>query len=292
MLYKDKMKWYSTNWKNLYKFEPKSYWKFKKDTVFDKKIQDKLSKDSIKEELKQNKKSKTYNQTWGSRTSLSKFNSEYAKNIITFYTCKNDNVLDLFAGRTRYKICKHFGRNYTGFEINEQYILEDEKSIINDDCGNIDKYVTEKKFDCLFTCPPYWKMEVYSDKENDLSNIKTYDNFIKEYETRFEKGVKYIKENGLIIIVLCDFRINGKFYSFHNDTINIFKKLGWNLYDDIILEMNPSARHCYYAQAITKRRMLTTHEHCLIFHKNTDIDERKFEEDKKSKNIGGLKEWY
>jgi hypothetical protein len=44
--------------------------------------------------------------------------------------------------------------------------------------------------------------------------------------------------------------------------------------------MSPVARHCYYSQAVTKRRMLTTHEYVLVFAKpECDIEKRKQEED-------------
>lgn len=277
MKYKEKMSWYNQNYKEIYgyDFEPKSYWEFKKNTEFDKGIKDEVASDSLKKDLQTKKESLTYNKSWGARTALSKFNSEYAKNIINFYTTKNCKILDPFSGRTRQIICKKLGRNYTGFEINPKY----SNDTINDDCINIEKYFNETdKFDFLFTCPPYWNREIYSDIKGDISNLKTYKLFLVEYQKRFEKCVKFIDDKGLCMIVVADFR-DKEFYSLHYDTIRIFKEFGWNLYDLVILEMNPAARQCYYSQAITNRRTLMTHEYLLIFCKNSDIKDRKFNED-------------
>lgn len=280
MEYREKMSWYNRNYKNIYTdFEPKSFWEFKRKSILDDKINDIVAQETLKEDLQTKRDSLTYNKSWGARTALSKFNTEYGRKIIEFYTCQNDKILDPFSGRTRMEICNVLKRNYTGFEINTEYSRD---GIINDDCLNIDNHHLDKDFDFLFTCPPYWSMELYSkDKpiDGDLSMIKTYNEFKKEYEKRLIKTTEYVKDTGLAAIVVANFRRNGEFISLEYDTIDIYKRMGWKIYDIVILEMNPAARQPYYSQAITKRRMLTTHEYLLIFHKNTDIDERKMEED-------------
>lgn len=276
MKFREIVKWYSSMYRSIYglTFQPKSFWNYKRNTEFDKKIQDVGYDLSMQRELD----AKEGDFLKGSRQTLSKFNSEYAKNTINFYTTEGSHILDPFGGRSRKTICNELGRKYTGFEINENYALPE---VIVDDCFNIDKHIEkDKKFDFLYTCPPYWNMEIYSkDLDGDLSIAKTYEEFFDGYEKRMLKCAEYVDEKGLIIVTLCDFRYEGKFYSFHNDTINMFKKGGWNLYDLIILEMNPAKRHVYYPLALAKRRMFTTHEYTLIFSKNTDIEERKFKEE-------------
>ena len=46
---------------------------------------------------------------------------------------------------------------------------------INDDSMNLLNYVQPNTQDLIFTCPPYFDLEVYSDKENDLSNMSWED---------------------------------------------------------------------------------------------------------------------
>lgn len=276
--YREKMQWYAQHGRFLYPFEIKSIWDFVKNTPFDKRIRDKVAKETLEKDLMGKKRSKTYHKTWGAKTALSKFNTQYAYKIISFFSCKNDKILDPFAGRTRQIICQELGRDYQGFEINSSFANE---GIIVDDCLNVLSYFSKEHFHLLFTCPPYWNVEKYSkDIEGDLSRYLNYEEFLSEYKNRFEVCLQCIKEDGLVVIVVADFRYKNRFISLHNDTINMMNVFGWDLYDCIILEMNPTARRCFYAQAITKRRMLTTHEYCLVFHKNTSIAQRKFVEDK------------
>ena len=37
-------------------------------------------------------------------------------------------------------------------------------------------------FDLLFSCPPYYDLEVYSDNKEDLSNKPTYEEFLTKYK--------------------------------------------------------------------------------------------------------------
>lgn len=279
MKYNEKMSWYNKHYKQLYGFEPKSFWEFNRQSKLDRLITDLHSQQTLKDDLSSKKESETYNHTWGARTSLSQFNTEYARRIIEFYSCKNDKILDPFAGRTRMEICNILNRQYNGFEINSKYVRS---GIINDDCLNIDNYNLNKDYDMLLTCPPYWEMEKYSIDnpiEGDLSMLKTYPEFEQEYKKRFSKVVPYIKDNGICSVVIANYRTNGEYIPLETLTINTFVELGWKIYDIVILEMNPAARQPYYSQAVTKRRQLTTHEYLLIFHKNTNIEERKFNED-------------
>lgn len=277
MNYNELMSWYNEHYLEIYGFEPKSFWEFTKNNYFDKQIDDEIATKTIKKDLQDKKNNPHYHQDFGARTSFSKFNSEYARRLIEFYTCKGDKILDPFSGRTRKTICEILGREYTGFEINPKYC---QKEVINDDCINVAKYI-KGEYDCLFTCPPYWNLEVYSkDIKGDLSLCKTYDEFINEYFKRLSINLKYIKNTGLVIIVIADYREKNKLIPLHYDTIKILEKNQWQLYDEIILEMSPVARHCYYSQAVTKRRMLTTHEYVLIFSKpECNIEERKQKED-------------
>lgn len=283
------MAWYAEHGRFLYPFEIKSIWEFVKNTTFDKKIVDKVAQETLKEDFLEKARNKNYHKDFGARSALSKFNTEYAWKLISFFSCEEDKIIDPFAGRTRQIICQELNRDYEGFEINPKYARE---GIIIDDCVNIKSYFSPGVFDLMFTCPPYWNMEKYSkDIEGDLSRCISYRKFLKLCSKRLKLCVECVKNNGLIIIVVADFRYKNQFIPLHFDIINIVNEAGWSLYDLIILEMNPMSRRCFYAQAITKRRMLTTHEYCLVFHKDTIIADRKYKEDsvkRKGKNKVGL----
>ena len=283
-------------------FEPKSIWDYKKYTKFDKKIQDSVASDGLKEDYKKGKNIKEWVKVGGGTRALSKFNSDNCKNIINFFTSKNDVVLDPFAGRTRAIITNELNRKYIGFELTEKYfpqIIGKDLRVYNDDSANMDKWLDYLDYaDLVFTCPPYWNMEKYSDDPNDLSTFKTYDLFLSGCNNRLVKATKYLKEDGFLIVVLMDFRQKGKFYSWHNDTINYFhKNTDFKLYDTILWEMSPAKRQPLYPQALLNRRMLNTHEYCLVFNKKTQSElgnfyDRKLQEDLVTKKENSIERFF
>lgn len=269
----------------LYDFEPKSIWDYKKYTEFDKKITDKVASDGLKEDYKKGKNIKEWVKVGGGQRALSKFNSENCKNIINYFTCKGDTILDPFAGRTRAIISNHLGRKYWGFELTEKYfpaVNTDEMKVFNMDSSKMGEvlWLPDRplgEMDMVFTCPPYWDMEKYSDNPKDLSTLKTYDEFLHECNFRLEIAADRVKEDGFVVVVLMDFRKKGVFYPWHTDTINYFhNNTDFKLYDTMIWEMSPRKRHPLYPQALVNRRMLNTHEYCLVFNRKTQPELRDF----------------
>ena len=284
----------------LYDFEPKSIWDYKKYTDFDKKITDKVASDGLKEDYKKGKNIKEWVKVGGGQRALSKFNSENCKNIINYFTCKGDTILDPFAGRTRAIISNHLDRKYIGFELTEKYfpaVNTDDMKVFNMDSAEMGEvlWLPDRalgEMDMVFTCPPYWNMEKYSDDEKDLSTFKTYDDFLEGCNRRLEIASSYLKDDGFLIVVLMDFRQKGVFYPWHTDTINFFhKNTDFKLYDTMIWEMSPRKRHPLYPQALVNRRMLNTHEYCLVFNRKTQPElkefyDRKLNEDEKLSERG------
>ena len=138
-------------------------------------------------------------------------------------------------------------------------------------------------------------MEKYSDNPKDLSTFKTYGEFLDGCNNRLELASQYLKDDGFLIVVLMDFRQKGVFYPWHTDTINFFhKNTDFKLYDTMIWEMSPRKRHPLYPQALVNRRMLNTHEYCLVFNRKTQPELREFydkklnEDEKSSKKENGF----
>ena len=113
-----------------------------------------------------------------------------------WFSKENDKIIDPFAGGSvRGLVAGVLKRNYTGIDLSEKQIEANYQQyeeiskkyngitkpnwIIGDslDC----KKLANDKYNLLFTCPPYYDLEVYSDKENELSNKGTYEEFIDIY---------------------------------------------------------------------------------------------------------------
>ena len=262
----------------LYEFsyEPKSFWEYNRGNNIDKLVDDIKSYDHNK--VKQEDFLKA-----GRGSFLSKFNSEYAKRIIEMWTKEDDFIVDPFAGRSsRPLVSTLLGRNYVGFDVvndnlkeaKEQYdkLKQDRKlghlKLIHNSSEDIDKHLHGDVADMIMTCPPYFNIEKYESVDGQLTDIKLYEEFLQTYKIILDKCGHILKSGCFFVVVLANFRIDGKFYDFCGDTKDILKKQKLLTYhDEIILEMSPAKRHPLYTQAITNLNCLKTHEYCLVFRK-------------------------
>ena len=113
-----------------------------------------------------------------------------------WFSKEKDKIIDPFAGGSvRGLVAGMLKRNYTGIDLSEKQIEANRQQYeeinkkysgiikpnwINGDSLNC-KDLANDRYNLLFTCPPYYDLEVYSDKENDLSNKGTYAEFIDIY---------------------------------------------------------------------------------------------------------------
>lgn len=259
-------------------YEPKSYWEYSRGNNIDKLVDDIKSYDYNAEKTHENFIKS------GRGSFLSKFNSEYAKRIIEMWSKKGDGIVDPFAGRSsRPLVSTLLERNYVGFDVikdnlqeaEEQYnILKNERSLgklklIHKSSEHIDEFLPEGVADMIMTCPPYYNIEKYESVDGQLTDIKTYEEFLETYKIILEKSIKILKPSCFFVVVLANFRIDGKLYDFCSDTKNILKE-HLKFHDEIILEMSPAKRHALYTQAIVNLNCLKTHEYCLVFRKKDD----------------------
>ena len=260
----------------LYEFsyEPKSFWDYSRGNNIDKLVDDIKSYDH-------NKVSQGDFLKQGRGSFLSKFNSEYAKRIIEMWSKEDDFIVDPFAGRSsRPLVSTLMRRNYVGFDViydnlqeaKEQYDgLKKGKrlghlKLIHNSSEDIDKHLHGGVADMIMTCPPYFNIEKYESAKGQLTDIKSYDEFLKSYKTILHKCCHILKPGCFFVIVVANFRLDGKLYDFCSDTKDILKE-HLIYHDEIILEMSPAKRHPLYTQAITNLNCLKTHEYCLVFRK-------------------------
>lgn len=121
------------------------------------------------------------------------FNPQLAQMILAAYAPMNGKIYDPFGGGgTRGYIATKMGYDYTGVEIREEEynrVLAQMKEwnlnfkfILADSV----EYRPNESFDFIYTCPPYYDLEVYSDMEEDLSNAPSY----MEYLNMLQKVLK------------------------------------------------------------------------------------------------------
>nr|DAF48636.1 MAG TPA: Putative modification methylase [Siphoviridae sp. ctzWr28] len=191
---------------------------------------------------------------------------------------KEIKVLDPFSGGcVRGAVAELLGFKYTGFDIREEQTEQNKAQakelkispvFITDDSENVDKYVEDNTQDLIFSCPPYLDLEVYSDNENDLSNME-YEQFKDKYNRIIKNHCNKLKENRFAIFVVGDVRDKkGKLIDFVGDTIEAFEKAGLNYYNQVIYREPVGSAAIRAGRAFNISRKITKiHQNILIFYK-------------------------
>lgn len=195
----------------------------------------------------------------------------------------NGTILDVFSGGSvRGIVANILNYEYYGIDLSEKQILankDNAKEIlgdeyelkthwINDDSQNVDKYIENNSVDMIFTCPPYFDLEIYSNKENDLSNM-TYDNFKKAYTEIIVKACQKLKENRFAVFVVGDIRDKKGFYrDFVDLTKQALSQGGLHNWNEIIF-LNGMASASIRAEKpfVANRKITKIHQNILVYYK-------------------------
>ena len=198
-----------------------------------------------------------------------------------FGLCKC-KTFDCFAGDSVFGyVSSYLGNEFTGIELREEQVLINQErvkgfnaSYICDDGRNVADRIAPDSQDLLFSCPPYFNLEKYSELPNDASNQKDYESFIAILDEAFKNAVKCLKDNRFAVIVVGDIRDrrNGVYYDFCGSIKRIFKEAGLSLYNEIILIEQSATSHLRAAKCIETRKVVKVHQNVLVFYKGDTAD--------------------
>lgn len=198
--------------------------------------------------------------------------------ICQWFTPSNAcNVFDCFAGDTVFGyVSATMGHTFTGIELRqEQCDLNNARTAglqanyICDDGRNVGKHIKPATQDLLFSCPPYFDLEVYSDNPNDASNQGTYSDFYKILDDAFTAACACLKDNRFAVVVCGDIRAHdtGEYYAFPDDIKRTFMRNGLKLYNEIIL-IDPIGTAAVRASRYMRtRKVCKVHQNILVFYK-------------------------
>jgi hypothetical protein len=195
------------------------------------------------------------------------------------------NIVDPFAGGSvRGVVASKLGHHYTGIDLSKKQIEANNKQsdeLLNDNkpewiVGNSlnVKSLAPGEYDFIFSCPPYYDLEVYSDEEGELSTLGTYEEFIAIYRQIIADCVSMLKDDRFACFVVGDIRDNKGFYrNFPADTISAFQDAGMTLYNEAILvTMVGTASLRTSHQFPIGRKLGKTHQNVLVFYKGDVAD--------------------
>jgi hypothetical protein len=119
----------------------------------------------------------------------------------------------------------------------------------------------------VFSCPPYYDLEVYSDQEGDLSACGTYTEFLQAYRAIIRSAVDRLAGDRFACFVVGDIRDKKGFYrNFVSDTITAFQDAGAMLYNEAILVTAVGSLPIRAGRAFEAGRKLgKTHQNALFF---------------------------
>jgi len=185
-------------------------------------------------------------------------------------------TFDCFAGDSVFGyVSSYLGNEFTGIELrqeqanlNNQRVKVFQSKYICDDGQNVLNHIEENSQDLLFSCPPYFDLEVYSDMPNDASNQKEYSDFLKILDNAFTGAIKCLKDNRFAVITVGDVRDKkGFYYRFVDDIKDIFKRNGVLLYNEMILVEPIGLNAMHVNKPMENRKLLKCHQNVLVFFK-------------------------
>jgi len=158
-------------------------------------------------------------------------------------------IIDPMAGE---KTIEKVGRRF-GYTVVSSDIME---GIDARDLGFEDKSV-----DMVFTHPPYWKATRYTNDPRDLSNARTYEDYIKGLSECMQEFYRILKPNGRFVLVIGDYREKKRLYPIHADAIIEARKIGFDLKAIWIHEISATGT------PLIGTEFMIGHDYILIFEK-------------------------
>jgi 16S rRNA G966 N2-methylase RsmD len=222
---------------------------------------------------------------WDSPTNVSIFDPVLCELMYEWFSPIGGKVLDPFAGGSvRGIVAEEMGRKYTGIDLSKKQIEANRKQsdkpnwIVGDSKKVI--FGLEDEFDFVFTCPPYYDLEVYSDNKSDLSTMKESE-FDDTLESILYQSQLKLKNNRFFCVVVSEVRepsvtgkySTGKYRGLVRKTIEMCERHGLDFYNDIILfNSQHQASRVGKTYFDRNRKIPSVHQNVLVFVKgNPDL---------------------
>lgn len=199
----------------------------------------------------------------------------------------DSSILDPFAGGSvRGIVAAILGHRYTGIDLSESQVeANDEQAatILPDrrpywivgDSRELEALLgdpdvdPDARFDLLFSCPPYYDLEVYSDDPADLSTAPTYAAFLEGYGEIIRAALGRLRDDRFAVWVVGELRDKaGMQVGLVADTIRLFREAGASLYNEAVYLQQPGTLPLRVRRQMDVARKLgRAHQSFLVFWK-------------------------
>lgn len=212
-------------------------------------------------------------------TGTSVFDPVLCEIVYRWFCPVGGSVLDPFAGEsTKGIVAALLGRSYTGIELRQDQIDANQRQAdaigcsptwLQGDSATVGRIVPKaQRFDLIFTSPPYYDLEVYSDHDADGSAMQTYGEFMAFYRHVFAQCVSRLKPNRFLVVKVGEIRDErGICRNFVGDNIDVFRDLGLHLYNEAILITPAGSLPVRVGkQFVSGRKLGKSHQNILCFY--------------------------
>lgn len=207
-----------------------------------------------------------------------------------WYTAPGATVLDPFAGGSvRGIVAAYCDRSYLGVDLRPEQVAanveqwdtisgqtpragESRPVWVTGDSRQLDELLPAgDEFDMLFSCPPYFDLEVYSDDPDDLSRAGSYDEFLAAYQHILALAAARLRDDRFAVLVVSEIRDKqGRYRGFVPDTIRACQAVGLQLYNEAALvNMLGSLPLRVRRQFGAARKLGRSHQNVLTFVKGS-----------------------
>lgn len=215
---------------------------------------------------------------FGEERSISIFDPVLCELMYKWFAVPSGSVLDPFAGGSvRGIVAEELGYQYTGIEllpeqVEANMLQSDKPTWLAGDSNQVLDSLSEK-YDFLFSCPPYYDLEVYSNKEEDLSN-QTWNEFRENYKSIIKKSIDHLAEDSFACFVITEVRerdrtgryCEGYYRNLIPLTVEAFEEAGARFYNDLILYTSPQVPSMLSKKVYNQSsKIMSTHQNVLVF---------------------------
>ncbi|WP_338813668.1 DNA methyltransferase [Bernardetia sp. Wsw4-3y2] len=220
-------------------------------------------------------------------TGTSIFDPFLCELLYTWFSQENDSILDPFCGGSvRGVVASQMKRKYLGIDLRAEQVKANYSNLrtirkktkgrypkpnwIAGDSTELESILgSEQMFDFVFSCPPYFSLEKYSDDKKDLSTQSTLE-FIRNYRSIIKQSCKRLKENRFACFIVSNVRCKdtGVYQNLVQETIDAFKLAGLEYYNEFILVNAIGSLPIRMSRPFNKsRKNGRLHQNVLVFYK-------------------------
>jgi hypothetical protein len=225
-------------------------------------------------------------------------------------------VLDPFAGGSvRGIVAGRLGLRYVGMELSATQVAENQQQAIGAEGIATDggcrwrrpewvhadaRRLSEPELDgaplqadFLFSCPPYYNLERYSNDPRDLSNASAFEEFLVAYRAIIAAAVARLAPRRFACFVVGEIRsADGFMRNFVGETVNAFEAAGCRLYNSAVMLFPLNTLPMRVAKQFNHSLKLgMSHQQVLVFYNGKHPDKEVPELSKTLTNVARPLNW-